>query len=262
MALYKTEAIVLKAEDFGEAHRLVTLLTPGRGLVRALAKGARRPTSRLAGVLMPFTHARLLLWQGRSLDGVSQAEVQQGFRPLREDLRRMAGAIYVCELAGELVPEMEESREVFRLLLAGLGLLAAGARCDVVLRYCELHFLWLAGFGPRFDRCAACDAPLLVELPTESQCYFSPAAGGCLCPACLGRAGDAGAGGGLWLGGGAVGAARGLLRCQPRAVPALRLTAPALAELGGAVAAHLRHVLDGQPRSLAFWEVVRVTGAP
>ncbi len=262
MALYKTEAIVLKAEDFGESHRLVTLLTPARGLVRAVAKGARRPTSRLAGALLPFTHARLLLWQGRSLDGISQAEVRQSFRALREDLPRMAGALYTCEVMGELVPEMEESAAAFRLHRTALGLLAVGARTDVTLRYFELQLLRLAGFGPRFDRCPACDTPVLGA-PGESagvgggRTYFSPAAGGCLCPACLGRAGDAGTGGGLWLGAAAVGAARGLLNCRPRAVPALRFPAVALAELGAATDACLRHVLEKRPRSLAFWETVR-----
>lgn len=257
MALYKTEAVVLRAEEFGEAHRLVTLLTPERGLVRAVAKGARRPTSRLGGVLQPFTHVRLLLWRGRSLDGVSQAEVRRAFRPLREDLQRMAAAIYACELAAEMLGQaqgegaVQEGAAVFRLLLAVLGLLGAGYRSDLVLRYFELHLLRLAGFGPLFDHCPACNTVM-----SGGRAYFSPAAGGCLCPACVGRAVDA-AGGGMWLDGAAVGAARGLLRCRPRALAALRIPGTVLSDLGNATGTYLRYVLERSPRSLSFWDTVR-----
>lgn len=251
MALYKAEAVVLRAEPFGEAHRLITLLTPLQGRLRAVAKGARRPVSRLGPALQPFTHCRLLLWQGRSLDGISQAEVCQSYRPIRSDLTLMAAALYACELAGELVPERPESQRetaaAFRLMLAFLDLLAGGARPDLAVRYCQLHLLSLAGFRPRFDRCPLCGGPL------AGAAWFSPAAGGCLCRSCSGRGGGVG----LPLGEGTVRLALTLQRARPAQAAGLPVAPAVVDELGGALEAHLEHVLEKRLRARDFWDAVR-----
>lgn len=246
--LYRTEAIVLRASDFGEAHRLVTLLTPGRGKLRAVAKGVKRPTSRLAAALLPFTHARLLLWEGRSLDGISQAEICHSFRPLREDLERLTRACYACELVGEMVPEGPEAAAVFRLLLWTLRRLAAGGQPDLPLRYLELHLLRLAGFAPRLDACAACGGPVAPPAP------FVPAAGGCLCPAC--RPGQSREEPAVWLDRGAAAAARALLGAAPRVAAGLRLPGAALASLGGVTEGYLRFLLQKRLKSQPFLDIL------
>lgn len=274
MPLYRTDAIVLGATDFDEAHRIVTLLTPSRGKLRAVAKGVRRPTSRLAAALLPFTHARLLLWEGRSLDGISQAEIRQSFRPLREDLGRMAPALYACELAGEIVPEGEEGERegpaAFRLLLDTLSLIAFGGRPDLALRFLELHLLRLSGSFPRLDGCAACGGP--VELPA----YFSPAAGGCLCAGCrrsrgaddlanapLPPAPGDGAAGARWLGRGAAAAARALLHAPPRRIPHLAVPPAAARSLGEVTEEYLRFVLQKRLKSLEFLDILSAaSGSP
>src|SRR6266436_5729191 len=98
--VYTTEAIVLRRTDFGEADRILTLFTPTYGKVRAVAKGVRRTTSRLAGHLEPFTRTQLLLATGRDLDIVTQAEARERLDALRGDLWHATGAWYAAELAG------------------------------------------------------------------------------------------------------------------------------------------------------------------
>lgn len=267
MALYQTDAVVLKSAEFGEAHRLLTLLTPGQGLVRAVAKGARRPVSRLGGALVPFTHCHLLLWRGRSLDGISQAEVVEPFRRLREDLEAMAAAIYLCEVAGEMVPEGQETVRTtemaasFRLLLASFHLLATGRRPDLALRYAELQFLRLGGFGPGLADCHRCGGPL-----PAGPVYFSPAAGGCLCRPCARGEGTAPvAAGGMWLEGAALQGARRLWSSPPVAVPDLPIPPETSAQLGNALELYLDRVLERRLRSRAFFEIangVHASGAP
>ncbi len=90
--LYRTEAVVLKRSDFGEADRLLTLYTPRLGKCRVLAKGVRRLTSRKAGHLELFTHAQLLVAKARSLDIVTQAETIDAYANLRKDLLRASRA--------------------------------------------------------------------------------------------------------------------------------------------------------------------------
>ncbi|MFQ5886561.1 MAG: DNA repair protein RecO, partial [Anaerolineae bacterium] len=82
--LYRAEAIVLRRMNLGEADRLLTLYTPEWGKIRVVAKGVRKPTSRKAGHLELFTHSRLLIAKGRSLDIVTQAETITPFLPLRK----------------------------------------------------------------------------------------------------------------------------------------------------------------------------------
>lgn len=88
--LYKTEAIVLKHIPFGEADRLVTLYTPQLGKVRAVAKGARRARSKLAGHLEPLTRVNTLIRRGKTLDTISQSETVTSNLLLRGDLWRMS----------------------------------------------------------------------------------------------------------------------------------------------------------------------------
>ena len=76
---YIAEALVLRRSDFLEADRRLTLLTPDRGRLNVVAKGVRRPTSRMAGHLELFTLARVFVVRRRSLDLVVQAETVETF---------------------------------------------------------------------------------------------------------------------------------------------------------------------------------------
>ena len=74
MSLYRDEGVVLRTHKLGEADRIIVLMTAGRGKVRAVAKGVRKTKSRFGARLEPPTHVSLLLYEGRELDIVTQAE--------------------------------------------------------------------------------------------------------------------------------------------------------------------------------------------
>jgi len=177
--LYRTEAIVLKRSDFGEADRLLTLYTPKLGKIRAIAKGVRKPTSRKSGHVELFTHSQLLIAKGRSLDIVTQAETVHAFRPLREDLLRTTYAYYTAELVDLFVEEGIENRSLFDLLLAMLGWLGDASDLDLTTRFFELHLLSLLGYRPQLFQCVACHR----QIEPVSN-FFSPADGGILCTQC------------------------------------------------------------------------------
>ncbi len=105
--LYRTPAIILKRQDFGEADRILTLFTPERGKLRVIAKGARKITSRKGGHIELFTYSNLLIAKGRNFDIVTQAETIQSFRKLREDLSRITYAYYIAELVDLFTQENE-----------------------------------------------------------------------------------------------------------------------------------------------------------
>jgi DNA repair protein RecO (recombination protein O) len=177
--VYKTEAIVLRQRKLGEADKIVTLFSPNKGKLDAVAKGVRRTKSRLAGHLEPLTHGSYLLAEGRELDIVTQAETIDGYSGLREDLERMSRGLYCAELVDRLLPERSEAHPVFRLLCETLAHLATSDQIDLAVRFFEARLLDGLGYRPRLDVCAVCDRRL--EQVTN---YWSAAAGGVVSPEC------------------------------------------------------------------------------
>ncbi len=176
---YKTEAIIIKRSKLGEADRILTLFTPDHGKLKAVAKGARRPKSKLGGHVELLTHSSLLLAKGRNLDIVTQAQTIDSFLPLKDDLKRMSCGLYVSELVESFTSESFENRGLFDLLLDTLHQLSHAQNTGIVLRYFELHLLDHLGYRPQLHRCANCD---LLLRPMRN--CFSSSQGGVLCADC------------------------------------------------------------------------------
>ena len=176
---YRAQALVLRRSDFGEADRLLTLLTRHDGKVRALAKGARRPTSRHSGNLELFVHVELLLARGRELDVVTQSELVHPHRQVREDLLRSSHAYYLAEVTDALLEPGDDTRRVFDLLLEAFGALEAGCSPTLLAAHYLTRLLDVLGYRPELFRCLGCGADLRPELN-----YLSVAQGGALCPRC------------------------------------------------------------------------------
>lgn len=176
--LYRTDALILRRSDFGEADRLLTVFTPERGKQRLLAKGVRKITSRKAGHVELFMLTDMLVARGRTWDIISQAEVVEAYRNLREDLDKTSHAYYLAELVDRFTEEQDANAPLFELLALTLARLAHVDDPFITLRYFELHLLSLTGFQPQLHFCVACEEA--IE-PVESN-YFHYLDGGVLCP--------------------------------------------------------------------------------
>jgi DNA repair protein RecO (recombination protein O) len=184
MALYAVEALVLRTRPLGEADVVVTLLTWGEGKVEAVARGARRGRSRLLAATQPFTESRLMLWRGRTLDSVSQAEVIQSFRGLQQDLTRLACAAYTAELVDHFLGEREPNPALYTLWREMLTYLNQTEGLNPLLKgvhVFELRLMRILGYAPELTRCAACGG----EMGATSR--FSLGLGGVLCSQCFSR---------------------------------------------------------------------------
>jgi DNA repair protein RecO (recombination protein O) len=175
--LYRVSAIVLKRRDQGEADRLLTVFTRDRGKLMLLAKGVRKPASRKAGHIEPFTHVDLLVAKGKNLDIVTQAETVAAHRRLREDLWRSSWAYCAAELADAFTQDADPNELLFDLLLETLGRLDGDADPVLAMRYYELHLLALVGYQPQLFRCVQCNELLKPEVN-----FLSLEGGGVLCP--------------------------------------------------------------------------------
>jgi DNA repair protein RecO (recombination protein O) len=178
----RVEGVVLSHSDWGEADRLLWLYTREMGKVRAIAKGLRKPRSRKAGHLEPFTRVSLQLARGRDMWIVTQAESVDAYLNLREDLLRVSYAAYVVELLDRFTYEEGENLSLYRLLCDTLERLDREPEAPVSVRYYEVRLLDLIGFRPVLFKCVSCNN----EIKPEDQ-YFSAALGGVICPACAAK---------------------------------------------------------------------------
>jgi DNA repair protein RecO (recombination protein O) len=176
--LYRIDAIILRRSDFGEADRLLTVYTSERGKLRLLAKGVRKTTSRKAGHVELFMLTNMLVAQARTWDIISQAEIVEAYRGLRDDLDKASYAYYLAELVDRFTEEHDPNPPLFELLALSLAHLERVADPFVVLRYFELHLLSLTGYQPQLYFCVACQEALQ---PVEDN-YFHVVDGGVLCP--------------------------------------------------------------------------------
>jgi DNA repair protein RecO (recombination protein O) len=174
--IYRTEALILRRSDFGEADRLLVIATPG-GKRRVIAKGVRKTTSRIAGHIELFTHTTLLLAIGRNLDIITQSHGINRWPALHTDLTRLSCAYYITELYDRFTQEQEENQQLFRLLKATFAALDTTRNADLLLRSYELKLLANMGYRPHLHQCVVCQDAL-----TRQADRFSPALGGVLCP--------------------------------------------------------------------------------
>jgi DNA repair protein RecO (recombination protein O) len=172
MGLVETEAIVLRVYPLAEADKIVVCLTRGSGVVRAVAKGARRLKSRYGAGLEPFTLLHLSYYEkeGRELVTLGQTEIQRSYFHLSQRAETLSALAYLSELVLEFAPPHEPNEKLFRMVRATLEAVPQGA-ADLapLVRYFEVWTLKLAGFLPDLRRCAECRA----KIPEAENGYLN-----------------------------------------------------------------------------------------
>lgn len=146
---YKTEGIILKRTNYGEADRILTVLTKHRGKIKILAKGVRRIKSRRGPNVELFNWVVLFLHKGKNFDLLSEAEVKDGFHPIRRNLYKIGLTYQICELVDGLCPERQENPQVFNLLTETLKNLSVDERRGKFISNFELAILQELGYWPR-----------------------------------------------------------------------------------------------------------------
>lgn len=175
---FRTQAIILKRRDFGEADRILTIFTPDRGKLDVIAKGARKPTSTKTGHVELFTRTDMLIHKGRDLDIVAQAEMNRPYMGVREDLVRGAYASYAAELLDRFTGEADEGyEELFALLDETIERLCVDNDPRLAVRYFEMQLLDLVGFRPELTECVVSRE----DIQAEDQ-FFSYPMGGVVKP--------------------------------------------------------------------------------
>ncbi len=150
---YKTEGVILKRINFGEADKILTIYTKHYGKISALAKGIRRLTSRKGGNLELFNQTTLFLAKGKNLDIITEAQVKNSFDKLKKDFKKVCLAYHFCELVDKLTAKNQENRRLFDLFVNTLEGLSQKAEApeELVIKF-ELSLLAVLGFGAPKDK--------------------------------------------------------------------------------------------------------------
>ena len=174
---FRSEAIVLKRSDIGEADRLLTLYSRDYGKIRAVAKGARKPQTRKTGHVELFMRTNFMFAQGKTIDIITQAELIEAYPGVRDDLMRTTFTSYAAELLDRLTADEDRDIRKYNLLSEAIGWFETADDLMLAARYYELRLLSLAGFQPQLFHCIACG-----EAIEEQDQFFSAEMGGLLCP--------------------------------------------------------------------------------
>lgn len=153
---YKATGIILKGSSIKENDRLVTVLTPEYGLIRAVAPGAKKHKSRLRGRTELFVINELLLIRGRSLDKIIQADTIYTYPGLSRDLGKLATAQYLAELAIALGVDEQPQAELYELLnehLRRVEAFSVGESVYPYLAQAVFHLIAISGLTPQVVEC-------------------------------------------------------------------------------------------------------------
>ena len=245
--IYKTEAIVLRQQPLGEADRIVTLIAPAAGKIRAVARGVRRPKSKLGGHLELLNRVVISVAEGRSLDHVSEVDTLDSHLLLRDDLERLATAMYLAEIVDTFSVENSPAHDLYDLFAASLTHLESTESQQPLLRYFELGLLNASGFQPELYQCIHCREELQ---PTDH--VFSPQDSGVFCSSCRSGATRAL----LPLSVGAMKVLRFLDREPMSRALTLNVSDGVWLDVERILRAYLRHVAERDIRSADFMSLV------
>lgn len=178
---YKATGINLKSAPMGESDRLLTILTPEYGLIRAIAPGARKHQSSLRGRSGLFVVNQLLIVEGRSLDKIIQAETLDSYTGLSQDLRKLTASQYLAELVLCQAMTEQPQEALFEALRSHLSQIEhhSPAITLACLNQATFHLLTLAGLTPRLDSCCLTQEVLVPDFDNPDwRVGFNPKAGG------------------------------------------------------------------------------------
>lgn len=145
MPTFTTEGIIVKRSNFGEADRILTIVTPFKGKIKVLAKGVRRITSRRGGNVEMLNKVKIQVFHGRGLDLLTEAESFLTFPKIKNDLLLSSYGSHLAELSDRLLPEEQPNPQVYNLLVTALELLEKNPR-QIFIRAFEVKLLSVLGF--------------------------------------------------------------------------------------------------------------------
>lgn len=175
--LEKIEGIIIKTMDYGETNKIVTIFSKRFGKFTAMARGAKKPRSRMASVAQPFILGEFFVYMNRGMGTLQQGEIIDSFRKIHEDIEKTAYTAYITELTEKLLDDKSPDGELYEQYYLTLKWIDENEESDIPIMMYELKLFTKGGFAPVLNRCSNCGN-------TNDLIAFSLAEGGLLCLNC------------------------------------------------------------------------------
>ncbi len=245
----KTDAIIISHMNLGEADKLVTFFSLDRGMLKGVAKNARKSFKRFGAGLESFTYCRLHLYERehQELIRIESTDIIEQHSSIGSDLGRAAAGAVMLEMVREMSPLGERNAQAFLLLSHTLHLLAEAVDPAFLLRIFEIKFFSLLGYQPKLDHCLSCGTQ------PKGESIFMEMKGGILCPNCMVSSGDPE----IRLSSGTVGFYYQTLKMEMDKVCRLKPSGLIMQELDQVFSAHLLHIMGKRLKSREFLRTVK-----
>ena len=183
MANYKTQAINLKSYNFGEADKIIVMYSRDHGIIRCIAKGVRRYTSKLGGRMEMLISNNLLLANGKNLDIICQADLVDSFKEIRKDISKLTYAVYCAEMINTFGLENDSnSSRIYDVFFESLKNISLASSTEdilwTIIRF-KLKLMKLLGYAVELNSCVKCSEPV-----KNNQYFFCADSGGIICKSC------------------------------------------------------------------------------
>lgn len=251
MNIVRTEGVVLRYTNFKEADRMLTIFSPDRGKMQVLARGCRKPSSRLLAASQVFCYADYVFIKSKEIYIMTQSEVKNSFYNIRNDVERLAYGTYILNLTEEAVSYEEANFRLFYMLLHTLSHLSYGEVIpEDVTHIFELKLIDMLGYRPVLDRCLACG-----QKPESNPLFFNIVQGGIICSQCNKETKD-----GYTIHKDTLQTMRYILDVDIRRLGVLRFSQPVRNELDGILSHYLSYRLEKDIKARRFIDYLKCNG--
>ncbi|MBB6454307.1 DNA repair protein RecO (recombination protein O) [Salirhabdus euzebyi] len=173
----KVEGIILKTRDYGETHKIISLFTKEKGKIGVIARGAKKPRSRMAALTQPFVYGTFLIQPSKNLGTLYQGEVIDSMRKIKEDIVKTAYAAYLAELTDKVLENHVPDSFLWEQFLHTLERMETEEHPEIISMIYELKIFQKGGFAPELRHCVSCGRE-------DNITHFSVVEGGFLCASC------------------------------------------------------------------------------
>ncbi len=177
VVIEKVEGIILRTNDYSETHKIISLFTKERGKIGLVARGAKKPRSRMAAITQPFVYGSFLIQPSKNLGSLQQGEIIDSMRSIREDIVKTAYAAYIAELTDKVLEQNEPDVYLWEQFLHTMERLSVDDESEIITMIYELKIFHKGGFAPELRGCVHCGKEQHIT-------HFSVGEGGFLCSDC------------------------------------------------------------------------------
>lgn len=182
MGFIKTQGVVIKEVNTGEADKIITIFSKGQGKISGFAKNARRTKNRIAAGTQLLCYSDFVLFKGKDMHNISSCDVIESFYEIREDVFKLTYSAHMIELINDVVQENQPATKVLQLFLNSMHFLSKTEKSsELIIRIFELRLLAILGYSPYVRGCVNCGAEDVNNISFSfKKCGF-------LCSNCAGE---------------------------------------------------------------------------